>query len=197
VLILVSGTVIGGIFLTKIRLYSPFYIFGTTLGLIGSTLLYFSTVNTSTVKVCSYAALVSFGVGVYSQVGFTVVQTQVPKHMMGKAIGFLTTGQLLGAVTALAIGGTLFIDTATSGLEPLLPGYSISTIKNAIAGTATDFFNQMDSSVRQEALHVIVNSIDRVYIMSIIAGAVGVVCSLLLKHERLSDDEDENSKEVS
>lgn len=189
VLFLVIGTVVGGFLFTKIRFYSPFYIFGSTLGLIGSILLYFSKVDTSVAKVCTYASLVGFGSAIYSQVGFTVVQAKVEKHQIGQAIGFLTTGQLLGCVMALAIGGTLFIDTATTELAHLLPGYTIQTIKNSIAGTGTDFFNQIDPSVRQEALNIIVSSMDRVFIMTIIAGAVGLVCSLLLKHERLHEEE--------
>jgi hypothetical protein len=121
----------------------------------------------------------------YSQAGFAVAQAKVAKAHVGQAIGFLTTGQLLGAVVSLAIGGTVLLDTASSGLARLLPDTPMEIIKNAVAGTAGNFFDTLDPQTRIAALNIIVNSIDKVYILTITAGAVGFVCSVLLKHERI------------
>lgn len=121
----------------------------------------------------------------YSQAGFAVAQAKVPKEHIGSAIGFLTTGQLLGAVISLTIGGAVLINTATSGLAELLPDVPIETIKNAIAGTAGEFFRTLDPATKAAALEVIVDSIDKVYILTITAGAVGFVASVFLKHERI------------
>src|SRR5271155_5543751 len=110
--VLVMGTIIGGILLSKFGFYSPFYLVGTLLGLLGSTLLHFSTVESSTVRICASAAIVGLGAGIYSQVGFTVVQAKVSNERIGSAIGFLTTGQMIGAVMSLAIGGTILVNDA-------------------------------------------------------------------------------------
>lgn len=182
---LVFGSVAGGILISKIGFYSPFYILGTALGLIGSALLHISTADTSAAKIYGYTALVGLGAGMYSQAGFAVAQAKVAKNHVGQAIGFLTTGQLGGAVISLTIGGTVLINTATSGLAKLLPDTPVEVIKNAIAGTAGNFFDTLDPQTRLAALNVIVNSIDKVYILTITAGAVGFVCSVLLKHERI------------
>jgi MFS family permease len=182
---LVFGSVAGGIMISKFGFYSPFYIFGTALGLIGSALLHVSTTETSAARIYGYTALIGLGAGVYSQAGFAVAQAKVdPKHL-GQAIGFLTTGQLTGAVVSLTIGGTVLINNAASGLSALLPDVPEATIKNAIAGTAGNFFGTLDPATRAAALDVIVNAIDKVYILTITAGAVGFVASLLLKHERI------------
>jgi hypothetical protein len=128
---------------------------------------------------------VGLGVGVYSQAGFAVAQAKVdPKHV-GQAIGFLTTGQLTGAIVSLTVGGTVLINNAASGLSKLLPDVSGSTIKNAIAGTAGNFFGTLDPEIRSAALNVIVQAIDKVCILTIMARAVGLVASLFLKHERI------------
>jgi MFS family permease len=182
---LVFGSVAGGVLISKFGFYSPFYIFGTALGLIGSSLLHVSTTETSAARIYGYTALIGLGAGVYSQAGFAVAQVKVPKEQVGQAIGFLTTGQLLGAVISLTVGGTVLINNASAGLAELLPGVPIETIKNAIAGTAGSFFQTLDPATRAAALDVIVQSIDKVYILTITAGAVGFVCSLLLKHERI------------
>jgi MFS family permease len=181
----VFGTVVGGILLTKFGFYSPFYIVGTSFGLIGSILLHFSTIDSSTVRICSYAALVGFGAGVYSQVGFAVAQANVDKNRVGQAIGFLTTGQLIGAVTSMAIGGTILLNDATVKLTGLLPEVPVEVIKNAIAGTAGNFLDSLDSETRRSVLKIIVGAIDKVFILGIVAGVVGLICSVLLKHERI------------
>lgn len=185
---LVFGSVAGGILITKLGWYSPFFILGTGLGLIGSALLHTSTATTSTSAIYGYTALIGLGSGMYSQAGYAVAQAKVPKNHVGQAIGFLTTGQLTGAVISLTVGGTVLIDNATSGLQALLPDTPIDTIKNAIGGTAGTFFATLEPSVREAALDVIVNSIDKVYILVITAGAVGFVAAMLLKHERIFID---------
>jgi MFS family permease len=183
---LVFGSVAGGILITKIGFYSPFYILGTALGLIGSALLHTSKVNTTAASIYGYTILVGLGAGMYSQAGFAVAQAKVAKHHAGQAIGFLTLGQLLGAVISLTIGGTVLINNATSGLMALLPGVPIAVIRNAIAGTAGSFFDTLDEQTRVAALGVIVDSIDKVWILTITAGAVGFVASLLMRHERIN-----------
>jgi MFS family permease len=183
---IVFGSVGGGILTTKSGLYSPLYIFGSALGLIGASLLHVTTTQTSAAKVYGYSALVGLGAGMYSQAGFAVAQASVPKQRAGQAIGLLTTGQVLGIVLSLSIGGTVLINTATSGLSVLLPGVPTNVIKNAISGTSGTFFNTLDEATKAAALDVIVKSIDKVYILPITAGVVGFVFSLLMKHERIN-----------
>ena len=182
---LVFGSVAGGILISKLGFYSPFYIFGTALGLIGSALLHVSNADTSTSAIYGYTALIGLGAGLYSQAGFAVAQAKVPPQQVGQAIGLISTGQLVGAVISLTVGGTVFIDNATSGLTQLLPDVPLDTVKNAIAGTAGAFFDTLTPALREAALNVIVQSIDKVYILTITAGAVGFVASVFLKHERI------------
>ena len=182
---LVFSCVGGGIVLAKVGFYSPFYIFGCALALIGVSLFHVVKLDTSAGNLYGYSILVGIGCGLYVQAGFSVAQAKVPPQQLGAATGFIALGQLIGPTIALSIAGTVLVDTATSGLQELLPDIPIATIKNAIAGTASELLETLDPETRIAALNIIANSIGKVYILAIAAQALGFVCSLLLKHERI------------
>lgn len=174
-----------GFLLSKFGLYSPLYVFGTLLTLIGSILLHFSKVNTSSAKIVIFTAIAGLGVGVYSSTGVSVIQAKVTKKNLGQAIGFLSTGLMLGGAISLSISATILINTATPRLKVLFPGMSDGIIKNIIAGTAGTSLNDVGPELRQAAIDIIVDSIDMVFVIGVGAGAVGLICSGLLKYERI------------
>jgi hypothetical protein len=182
---LVFGCVAGGIALAKVGFYSPFYIVGSALGLIGVSLLHVVKLDTSAANLYGYTILVGLGTGMYVQAGFSVAQAKVPPEQLGGATGFIALGQLIAPTIALSVAGTVLINTASSGLEKLLPNVPAETIKNAIAGTAGELLSTLDPATRTAALTVIVGSISKVYILAITAMAVSFVCSVLLRHERI------------
>jgi MFS family permease len=182
---LVFGCVGGGIVLTKVGFYSPFFIIGSALALIGSCLLHTVDLNTTAGKVYGYSILVGLGTGIFCQAGFSIAQVKVPPEQLGQATGFIALGQLIGPTIALSIAGTVLINTASSGLQALLPNTPIAEIKNAIAGTASTLLATLDAQTKTAVLDVIVHSIQKVYILAITAMAVGFVCSLCLKHEKI------------
>jgi MFS family permease len=181
----VFGCVAGGVLLAKVGWYSPFYIIGSALALIGSTLFHVVKLDTSAANIYGYSILVGIGCGMFVQAGFSVAQAKVPKNQIGAATGFIALGQLIGPTIALSVAGTVLINTATSGLEKLLPDVSTEVIKNAITGTAGPLLNTLDDATRRAALEVIVSSIAKVYNLSIAAMAVAFVLSLLLKHDKI------------
>ena len=182
---LVFGCVGGGVLLAKVGVYSPFYIIGTALALIGVSLFHVVDLNTKAANLYGYSILVGIGCGIYVQAGFAIAQAKVPPEQLGAATGFVALGQLIGPTIALSVAGTVFVDTASSNLAALLPNVPIATIKNAIAGTAGPLLATLDSATKTSALNIIVDSIQKVYILAISAMAVGFVCSMLLRHERI------------
>ena len=171
--------------LSKVGIYSPFYIIGTALGLIGVSLFHVVNLDTKAANLYGYSILVGIGCGIFVQAGFAIAQVKVPPEQLGAATGFVALGQLIGPTIALSVAGTVFIDTATSNLEALLPNIPVATIKNAIAGTAGPLLATLDQTTRTDALKIIVDSIQKVYILAIAAMSVGFVCSVLLRHERI------------
>jgi len=182
---LVFATVAGGVALAKVGFYSPFYIFGTALVLIGSSLFHVVKLDTSAANLYGYSILLGIGSGLFVQAGFSVAQAKVPPSQLGAATGFIALGQLIGPTIALSIAGTVLINTATSGLQTVIPDVPVSEIKNAISGTAGQLLGTLDPATRTAALDVIVNSIGKVYILVIAASAVAFVCACLLRHERI------------
>lgn len=182
---LVFGCVAGGIALAKVGYYSPFYIFGSGLALIGASLLHVVNLDTKAANLYGYTILIGLGTGLYVQAGFSVAQAKVAPSQLGAATGFIALGQLIAPTIALSIAGTVFINTASSGLEKLLPDVPIDTIKNVIAGTAGQVLSTLDPATQSAALSVIVNSMDKVYILGITAMAVSFVCAVGLRHERI------------
>jgi len=182
---LVFGCVAGGILLSKVGYYSPFYILGTALALIGSALFHTVSLDTSASKIYGYSILIGLGTGMYVQAGFSIAQAKVPKNQMAAATGFIALGQVIAPLIALSVAGTVLINTATSGLTELLPNVPEEEIKNAIAGTAGPLLASLTPETRTAALTVIVDSIDKVYILAITATSLAFVCSILLRHERI------------
>jgi len=181
----VFGCVGGGIALAKIGYYSPFYIIGTALALIGVSLMHVVKLDTSAANIYGYSILIGIGCGIFVQAGFAVAQAKVPADQLGAATGFIALGQLIGPTIALSIAGTVLINTATSNLEALLPNTPVVDIKNAIAGTAGQLLSTLDPATRIQALDIIVNSIGKVYILAITAAAVSFVAAVCLRHERI------------
>jgi hypothetical protein len=182
---LVFGVVAGGIALTKVGYYSPFYIAGTCLGLIGAALFHTIDLDTTAAKIYGYSILVGIGSGLFSQAGYSIAQAKVPKDQIAGATGFIALGQLVAPTIALSIAGTVFINTATSGLQDLLPNTPVETIKQAITGTASALLSQQDEATRRAALVIIVGAISKVFILDITSFAVGVVAAFAMKFERI------------
>lgn len=182
---LVFSVVAGGFALTKVGYYSPFYISGTCIGLIGAALFHTLDLDTSAAKIYGYSVLIGIGAGLFSQAGYSIAQAKVPKDQIAGATGFIALGQLVAPTIALSIAGTVFINTATSGLQNLLPDTPIEVIKNAITGTASTLLSQQDETTKRAALEIIVGAISKVFILDIAAFAVGVVASFAMKFEKL------------
>jgi hypothetical protein len=155
------------------------------LALIGASLFHVVDLNTPVANLYGYSILVGLGTGMFVQAGFSVAQAKVPADQIAAATGFIALGQLVGPVITLSVAGTVLINTAASGLEALLPDVPVGVIKNAIAGTAGELLSTLDDEMRTKALEVIADSIGKVYILAIAAMAVGFVCSVLLRHERV------------
>jgi MFS family permease len=181
----VFGCVGGGILLAKVGFYSPFYIIGSALALIGSALMHSVTLDTAAANIYGYSILIGFGAGIYVQAGFSIAQAKMPREQIAAATGFIALGQVFAPLIALSIAGTVLINTAVSGLTVLLPNVSEEVIKNAIAGTSGQLLANLDPNTRTQALEVIVGSIEKVYILAITGQALAFVCSLLLRHEKI------------
>jgi len=185
IVLAVATTVGSGAALSMTGLYTPWYIFGGALVIIGYSLLHTITPTTSDASIYGYLILIGTGTGSFVNLGFSVAQAISLKVETESAISFVMQGQLLGIVIGLAIAGSVFITHATADLVTLFPGVSESNVKDAIAGTNAEFLKSLPEQVQIEALNIIVRNMDRVYILGIVAGAVALLCGAFLTHRRL------------
>jgi predicted MFS family arabinose efflux permease len=185
IVLAVFTTVAGGAALSMTGYYTPWYIGGSILVIIGYSLLYTITPTTSQAKIYGYLVIIGTGTGSYVNFGFSVAQAISLKSETEAAISFIMQGQLLGIVIGLAIAGSVFITHAIAGLTELFPGVPESVVKAAIAGTNAGFLSQLSEEMQAQALDVIVKSMDRVYILGITAGVVSLLCGLFLSQRKL------------
>jgi MFS family permease len=181
----VVATTGSGILLSKIRYWFPFYLIGTIFGLLGSIFLFLSTVDTSVPKICVFGGMVAFGAGTYSQLGFTIISGKVPPHRIGQAIGFLTVSQLFGNTIAVSVGETIIISLSSSKVGKILPDVSVSVLRGLLGGTADSFLTTLPSQTREAVVEAIASSIDKAWILGIVAGVLGIICTMCLPHERI------------
>ncbi|KAF4765278.1 hypothetical protein HAV15_003176 [Penicillium sp. str.  len=185
VLVLIFTIIANGHMMSKFGYYIPWYFFGAAFELIAAVLMYRVKADTSASAIYGYTALMALGVGAYNQAGYSVVQAKVPKAEIPWALGFMMVSQLGGIVLALGMAGAIFVNKTTKGLLQLLPDANPADVKNSIAGTSSGFFNTLTRAQQTAALGIIVSAIDDVYVLLIVAGALGVLLSLFLKRERL------------
>ncbi|KAJ6184590.1 Major facilitator superfamily domain general substrate transporter [Penicillium mononematosum] len=185
VLVLIFTIIANGHMMSRFGYYIPWYFFGALFELIAAVLMYHVKADTSASAIYGYTALMALGVGAYNQAGYSVVQAKVPKAEIPWALGFMMVSQLGGIVLALGMAGAIFVNKTTEELLQLLPDASPADVKNSITGTSSGFFKTLTESQQAAALDIIVSAIDDVYVLLIVAGALGVLLSLFLKREKL------------
>ena len=185
VCMLVFFCLLNGAMMTKYGYYMPWYFVGGILTIIGGALMYTVKVSTSTSTIYGYSILIGIGAGGYCQASFSVAQVKVQPQQIPVAIGFITMAQIGGGTIALAIANAVFLNQSTSKIIQILPTVPIETVRNAIAGAGSSFFNGLEPGVKEQVLAAVVGSIDRVYILVITAGCISTVVAIFMKRERL------------
>jgi len=185
IVLAVFTTVTSGAALSMTGLYTPWYLVGGSLVIVGTSLLHTITPSTSDAAIYGYLAIIGLGTGSYVNAGFSVAQAITPKKETSSAIAFVMQGQLLGLVVGLAIAGSVFLTHVTDDLIALFPDLPVSVVKDAIAGTSADLLKSLSPELQQQALDIIVRDMDRVYILGIVSGVVSLLCGVFLTHKRL------------
>ncbi|KAL4772928.1 efflux pump antibiotic resistance protein [Aspergillus nidulans var. acristatus] len=185
VLVLVFAVMLNGALMAKLGYYMPWYLLGSILALIGSTLLYTIEPSTSRAQILGYSVLTALGTGMYSQASFPVAQVKAAATQLFQAVAFIGVGQVGGIALALSISNTIFMNRATSGIAQILPGQERSEIQQAISGVRASFFTELTEEQGQQVIGVIVGSINDVYVMMIVAAALSVLLAGFMKRERL------------
>ncbi|TRX96508.1 hypothetical protein FHL15_002780 [Xylaria flabelliformis] len=179
-LALLNGAVMG-----KKPYYMPWYVFAGVFCIIGSALLYTVDEHTSDARIWGYSILIGAGSGAFIQLSFTVIQHKVERSLAPVAVGFCTLAQLAGPGVALVVSNAVFLNKAASGLQEIAPDVPRSVILKAISVASSGGVPSFTPEQQERALHVIVKAMSNSYIISLTAGSLTLIMSILMKPERL------------
>jgi len=183
--VMVFACIANGVILSIQGLYMPWYLFGGILATVGNALMHTVEAGSSTSKVYGYSALIGLGVGCWIQASFSVAQALVPPEEIPSAVGFITCGQISGITIAISIANTVFINKAQSGIAAILPNVPLDQIQGAIAGVGSSLVDSLPDAQKTLVIDAIVESISKIYFVSLAAGALAIVLALGMKRQRL------------
>lgn len=185
VFIVVFAGLLNGSTMAKYGIYMPWFLVGGILVTIGGALFYTVKLDSSTGTIYGYSVITAFGAGLFTQAPFSIAQAKVEPDRVPRVTAFINCAQMSGIVLSLAISSSVFINESTSRIGRILPYVPRATVQNAIAGASASFFESMSPTDRARVLEAIVRTIDHIYIMVVVGGALAVVLSLFMKRERV------------
>ena len=167
--------------------YMPWYAVSGIFLIIGGALMHSITSTTTAPKIYGYSVLLAIGAGSTLQSAYSIAAAKVSPQQIPQAIGFINHAQLGSIVIALTISGTVFQNTALTKLQSALAGsgFSEADIRGAVAGTQSAVFSRGSPEVKTLALKAIIGAMDNVFILVIVAGAVTLLGSAVMKREKL------------
>lgn len=181
----VATILLCGWLMPKTGYFILWYLFSGILLLIGSTLMYTVHYDTSPSHIYGYTVLMGLGMTT-TQAAYAVGPRLVTPERVAECLQFMNISQGQSQLLGLAIASAVFQSQSINGLNALLgdKGYSQTEIKGAIAGAQSTLMERLPADLKKSALSVIVDAIDDVYVMSIVAGALYVIASCLLPRRR-------------
>ncbi|ETN44952.1 uncharacterized protein HMPREF1541_09827 [Cyphellophora europaea CBS 101466] len=185
IFMLIVFSVLNGGIMSKTGVFWPWYTAGAALALVGSALLYTIEPSTSDAKIYGFSALIGIGAGCFVQSSFAIGQALVKQEEKALATGFITCGQLLGSTIALTIANTLFVGGSIESILQVLPGVDHNEVAVAMTGANPAFFAALDEMTRLRVFEVMVDAINRSWILCITAAALGLVLSIFLSKKTL------------
>ncbi|KAL8858174.1 MAG: hypothetical protein Q9178_005351 [Gyalolechia marmorata] len=181
VVFLVVACVANGAIMSFQGYYFPWYVIGGAFNVTGAALMYTIDYYSSTARIYGYSILVAIGAGAFVQTSFSVAQAKVKPHMIPLAIGFITAGQIGGVTISLAIANSVFLNKSSQGILAILPEIPKEQVRAAISGAGSAFLSSLDEATRKGVLLAIVDAMQNVYILNIVAGALALVLCLGMK----------------
>jgi hypothetical protein len=99
----------------------------------------------------------------------------------------LIAAQIGAIVISLTITGAIFQNIGYQNVSAVLAGQNFTSedIHGALAGVRSRIFTDATPEIRQQVIDAIVSTIRTNFIIVIVAGAVSLVASLLMKREKV------------
>ncbi|KAK4235958.1 mfs drug efflux transporter [Achaetomium macrosporum] len=180
VFMVVFFSLASGVFMSRVGYISPWFFFGSVLGLVGSILLYTVTPETSQARIYGYSVLVGIGGGCYLMSAFGAAPAVVEQNEVLDATGALSLAQGLGLVFFTSLFGSIFQNLGMRYIEPLVPPELLQEARDLLAGSKSDLFSSLSPEVREQVIAAIISALGKAYLASVAAAGVSLILSPFL-----------------
>lgn len=178
IIFMVSTVMLCGTVVSSTGRWLPWFFYGGALVLTGGALMFTVTEQTPSAKVYGYSILVGSGTGAYIQMPFNACQQFVDPAFIPAAVGLVTWAQLAAPAITLSIANSVFLNTAKEALADILPPGA--PVLSVISGVGKGYLQQLDPGTKAAAVHAVVHSMAKTYVLIITSGALTLVLSVAL-----------------
>lgn len=187
VFLLVFFMLLNGALMPRLGYYMPWYLFSGIAITIGGALMSKVESVTSTSAIYGYSVLIAIGAGATSQAGYSIAPAKVEGRLIPSAIAFVNIAQIGAIVIALTLSGTLFQNLTYNRLVGPLgaAGFDSKEIRSTLSGSLSPVYARLSEDLKEVVNLAIVYSIGQLYYLVVAAGALMIVCSALLKREKI------------
>ncbi|KAK5097777.1 hypothetical protein LTR70_002819 [Exophiala xenobiotica] len=168
-----------GIFVSKTGHFAPPAIIGCAIGTIGSGLLATLQPSTSTATWAGFQVLVSIGLGMALQQGFSAVQATLPHHEVPLGTAAVVACQSAGGAIFVSVGNTLLQNHLFDANQAdLIPGVNIRAVVDV---GATNFRDLVPAESLPALLKLYNDALQAVFIAAVPLCGLAFICSLALE----------------
>lgn len=187
VILAVTVNLASGHLLSSVKYYMPLYLIGGILITAGGALLVtLLKYSTSTASIYGFTVILAIGTGLTINTTYSVASLTRPADI-GNALSFQNISQLGATVICSVVAGQIFQSYSISNLSRVLAGqgFTHAELVSAVAGAQSELFQQLDGGLKIAAIGAIVDAIQRLFVLVVVAGVVMVIASAFMKVEKL------------
>ena len=176
---------------SKFGYYMPFMVFGTTIYTVAASLLCTLQVKTPSGHLVAFQILAGIGFGSSLNICATVVRANVRDEDIAIAAALAGFAPTFGSLLAAGIGQNIFRTALTKKLLQTFDGVETAAIVKAGATGGVGIVAEAMKGVVREAYNV---AVKRTFVISAVAGGLGLLCTLGLKWRNINEPLKEDAK---
>ena len=154
------------------------FFYGGCLVWIGGSLLWVTDEHTSAAYFYGWSIVIGSGSGAYIQMPFSAAQRYVKSSQIPAVVGLITGAQLAAPAVTLSIANSVFLNQAVAALRPILPPDTPAL--RVVSGAGSEYLRRLDGAVQARALHAIVESMTKVFLLVLASGVLTVATAAFL-----------------
>ena len=200
IIILVFAMMFSGATLPRHGRYNILYIFsGICIIVAGACMHSLIHFGTPTSHIYGFEALLAIGAGLAQQTAYSIGVMEVvsratgdPREDILKAVCLINLTQMASTCISLSAAGCIYENVGFIKLREALVGFGLldSQIRSALGGAYSTILaataNGGSETLRLLALTSIVDAMNQVYLIVVVAGAVCFIAGLLMKWEKVN-----------